>query len=336
VNTACHAINRLYLHRILKKTSYELLTSNKSNVSYFRVFGSKCYILVKKGRHSKFAPKAVEGFLLGYDSNTKAYRVFNKSSGLVEASSNVVFPLEQVDLGDIDEDEVPTTAMRTMAIGDVRPQEPQEQDQPSSSTLVHPPTRDDEQVPQEEGQDQGGAHEEQDKEEEASQVPPTQVWTMIQRNHLVDQILGDISKGVTTRSRLANFCEHYSFVSSIEPFRVEEALQDLNWVLVMQEELNNFKRNEVWSLVPHPNQNVVGTNWVFHNKQDEHGVVTRNKARLVAKGYAQVVGLDFEETFAPVARLESIWILLAYDAHHSFKLFQMDVKSAFLNGPIKE
>ena len=73
VNTACHAINRLYLHRLLKKTSYELLTGNKPNVSYFRVFGSKCYILVKKGRHSKFAPKVVEGFLLWYDSNTKAY-----------------------------------------------------------------------------------------------------------------------------------------------------------------------------------------------------------------------------------------------------------------------
>jgi hypothetical protein len=128
----------------------------------------------------------------------------------------------------------------------------------------------------------------------------------------VDQILGDISKGVTTRSRLANFCEHYSFVCSIEPFRVEEVLQDSDWVLAMQEELNNFKRNEVWSLVSHPKQNVVGTKWVFRNKQEEHDVVTRNKARLVAKGYAQVAGLDFEETFTLVARLESIRILLAY------------------------
>jgi hypothetical protein len=150
VNIACHAINRHYLHRLLKKTSYELLTGNKPNVSYFRVFGSKCYILVKKGRHSKFAPKAVEGFLLWYDSNTKAYRVFNKTSGLVEVSSDVVFdetngsPREQVDLDDIDEDEVPTAAMHTMAIGDVRPQEPHEEDQPSSSTMVHPPTQDDE------------------------------------------------------------------------------------------------------------------------------------------------------------------------------------------------
>jgi hypothetical protein len=110
---------------------------------------------VKKGRNSNFAPKAVEGFLLGYDSNTKAYRVFNKSSGLVEVSSDVVFdetngsPREQIDLDDVDEEDVPTAAIRTMAIGDVRPQEQKEQDQPSSSTMVHPPTQTDEQVHQE-------------------------------------------------------------------------------------------------------------------------------------------------------------------------------------------
>src|SRR5687767_15514832 len=142
VNIACYAINRLYLHRILKKTSYELLTGKNPNISYFRVFGSKCFILVKRSRKSKFAPKAVEGFLLGYDSNTKAYRVFNKSSGLVEVSSDVVFdetngsPREQVvDLDDVDEENIPTTAIRTMAIGNVRPQEQKEQDQPSSSTM---------------------------------------------------------------------------------------------------------------------------------------------------------------------------------------------------------
>jgi hypothetical protein len=156
---------------------------------------------VKKGRHSKFAPKVVEGFLLGYDSNTKAYRVVNKSLGLVEVSSDTVFdetngsPREQVDLDDIDADDVPTAAMCMMAIGDVRPQEQQEQDQPSSSTMVHPSTQDDGQVPQEEAC-QGGAQEEQVLEEEAPPVPPTQVRATIQRNHPVNQILGDISKGV--------------------------------------------------------------------------------------------------------------------------------------------
>ena len=104
-------------------------------------------------------------------------------------------------------------------------------------------------------------------------------------------------------------------MSSIEPYRVEDALRDSDWVLAMQEELNNFTRNEVWHLVPRPNQNVVGTKWVFRNKQDEHGVVTRNKAQLVAKGYSQVEG------YAPVARLESIRILLAYATYHGFKLY---------------
>jgi hypothetical protein len=94
----------------------------------------------------------------------------------------------------------------------VRPQEQQEQDQPSSSALVQPPTQNEEQVPQDEGMNQGGAHVEKDKEEEVPHAPPTQVRVTIQRNHPVDQILGDIIKGVTTRSRLANFCEHYSFV----------------------------------------------------------------------------------------------------------------------------
>jgi hypothetical protein len=89
-------------------------------------------------------------------------------------------------------------------------------------------------------------------------------------------------------------------------------------------------------LVERPKQNIVGTKLVFCNKQDEHGVVMRNEARLVAKGYSHVEGLDFKETFAPVARGESICILLAYATHHDFKLYQMDVKSALLNGPIKE
>jgi hypothetical protein len=81
---------------------------------------------------------------------------------------------------------------------------------------------------------------------------------------------------------------------------------------------------------------VISTKWVFRNKQDENRVVTRNKERLVAQGFTQIEGLDFEETYAPVARLEAIRMLLAYAAHHYFKLYQMDVKSAFLSGPIQE
>jgi hypothetical protein len=252
INTACYSINRLYLHRILKKTSYELLTGKKPNVSYFRVFGSKCFILVKRGRKSKFAPKAVEGFLLGYDSNTRAYRFFNKSTGLVEVSCDIVFDetngsqVEQNDLDELDDEEAPCVALRNMSIGDVCPKEskepPQAQDQPLSSNQASPPTQDEDQAqdneeddqedepPQEESNDQGGDDHDKDKEDDQEvqgQRPPhPRVHQAIQRDHPVNSILGDIHKGVTTRSRVAHFCEHYSFVSSIEPYRVEDALRD--------------------------------------------------------------------------------------------------------------
>jgi hypothetical protein len=185
-----------------------------------------------------------------------------------------------------------------MSIGDVYPKESKEpsqaQDQPSSSMQASPPTQDEDQVQdnededqkdeplQEEDNDQGGDEVDQDKEDEQEiqgQRPPhPRVHQAIQRDHPVNSILDDIHKGVTTQSRVAHFCEHYSFVSSIEPYRVEDALRDSDWVLAMQEELNNFTRNVVCHLVPRPNQNVVGTKWVFRNKQDEHGVGTRNKA----------------------------------------------------------
>ncbi|GJX21817.1 retrovirus-related pol polyprotein from transposon TNT 1-94 [Tanacetum coccineum] len=105
----------------------------------------------------------------------------------------------------------------------------------------------------------------------------------------------------------------------------------------MQEELNQFIANDVWELVPQPrNMKIIGTKWVFRNKLDENGIVSRNKARLVAQGYNQQEGIDYDETYASVARLESIRILLAYACALDFKLFQMDVKSAFLNGFINE
>jgi hypothetical protein len=173
-----------------------------------------------------------------------------------------------------------------MSIGDVCPKEseepPQAQDQPSSSIQASPLTQDEEMAQEEQDEDQDneppqeddinqeGDEDNQDKEvdqEIQDQRPPhPRVHQAIQRDHPVNSILGDIHKGVTTRSRVAHFCEHYSFVSSIEPYGIEDTLRDLDWVVAMQEELNNFIRNEVWYLVPRPNQNVVGTKWVFRNK----------------------------------------------------------------------
>ena len=142
-------------------------------------------------------------------------------------------------------------------------------------------------------------------------IAPQRIHHVLAKDHPVDQIMGDISKGVQTRSRIASFCEHYSFVSFLEPNHVDEALKDPDWVNAMHKELNNFTWNQVWDLVERPkNYNVIGTKWVFRNKQNEDGMVVRNKAGLVAQGFTQVEGLDFGKTFAPVARLEAIRILL--------------------------
>nr|GFB00522.1 retrovirus-related Pol polyprotein from transposon TNT 1-94 [Tanacetum cinerariifolium] len=112
---------------------------------------------------------------------------------------------------------------------------------------------------------------------------------------------------------------------------------DNSWIVAMQEELDQFIANDVWELVPQPrNMTIIGTKWVFRNKLDENGIVSQNKARLVAQGYNQQEGINYDKTYALVARLESIRILLAYACALNFKLFQMEVKSAFLNDFINE
>ncbi|WVZ51889.1 hypothetical protein U9M48_002989 [Paspalum notatum var. saurae] len=151
-------------------------------------------------------------------------------------------------------------------------------------------------------------------------------------------MIGDIHQCVTRSSvNSLAFFSHSAYVASFEPRDVSHALSDPNWVNAMHEELEKFERNHVWDLVePPPNCRPIGTKWVFKNKQGEDGMVVRNKARLVAQGFCQKERIDYEETFAPVARLEAIRILLAFAASKSFKLQQMDVKSAFLNGFIEE
>ncbi|GJT53124.1 retrovirus-related pol polyprotein from transposon TNT 1-94 [Tanacetum coccineum] len=156
------------------------------------------------------------------------------------------------------------------------------------------------------------------------------------RNHPLENVIGNLNQR-TLRSQAQNQNNFYCFISTIEPKNVNEALGDESWIVAMQKELNQFIANDVWELLPQPkNMTIIGTKWVFRNKLDENGIVSRNKARLVAQGYNQQEGIDYDETYASVARLESIRILLAYDCTLDFKLFQMDVKSALLNGFINE
>ena len=329
INTACHASNRVYLHRFLKKTPYELLIGRKPNISYFRVFGCKCYIFKKRKHLGKFESRCDVGFLIGYSSNSKAYRVFNSATSKIEETCDVEFDETNGSQGEVfacDDvgDEPLREVMKNIAIGQVKPKEEEEIITPStqdgapskddskeeaSPTIHHDESSDgkdeapqppqdvqDEQVVQEQlhfddthiTSEQAQAQAQNVEPQEDSSSQPQKRLTRTSRNHPIDLVMGDPTGGTRTRRRqYASFSEHYSFVSCLEPSNVDEALEDSDWVMAMQEELNDFTRNEVWVLEERPqDKNIIGTKWVFCNKQDEHGVLIQNKIRLVAKGFA--------------------------------------------------
>ncbi|KAK1699138.1 hypothetical protein QYE76_015835 [Lolium multiflorum] len=334
ISTAVHYSNRLFLRPLHNKTPYELLTGNNPNVMYIRVFGCKCLVKNNKGKLGKFETRTIEGIFVGYAENSHAYRYYNRSTGTIEVSCDVVFledngsQVEQVVPCVAGNDDDPSSAIKHMGIGHIRPMEVHSDDQGdgievSSSPQVEPSsnqvepssaTQDvsstqDEPHPEEQEESPQPTEQDHDDDQETSSthvqtqvVPHDQVLARYEfidhegtirkikaatraSDMKVDLVLGSISKGVVTRRHhalLMTYCEHHAFVSIFEPLKVHEALVDPDWVIAMQEELECFTRNEVWSLVERPKDhriNVIGTKWVFKNKQDEDGIVIRNKAR---------------------------------------------------------
>ncbi|XP_040370262.1 uncharacterized protein LOC112183342 isoform X3 [Rosa chinensis] len=321
ISTACYTANRAFLRPGTNKTPYELWKGKKPNVSHLRVFGSPCYIYRDREYLGKFDARSDKGIFLGYSLDSRAYRVYNKRTMSVMESYNV--------------------SIDDCAVSNV--QVNPDEDQPSGSRV------------------NVGLNEETDdsSNDPIFDHPPVlrTGFKQVQKDHSTQDVIGNVHEGIQTRRQVAtkvstdsalacfltenevniNIISHCGFVSLIEPKNVKEALNDDEWINAMHDELNQFARNDVWYLVPRLSEfNVIGTKWIFRNKSDEHGNVTRNKARLVAQGYKQVEGLDFDETFAPVARLESVRLLLAIACHLHFTLYQMDVKSAFLNGVLQE
>ncbi|GJW53228.1 retrovirus-related pol polyprotein from transposon TNT 1-94 [Tanacetum coccineum] len=298
VDTSTYILNRILIRAILGKTPYELLRGRKPTLDYFRVFGSKCFILNTKDYLTKFDPKSYEGVFLGYSQNSKAYIILNKHTRKVKESLNVTF------------DETPPPSKTSPLVDD-------DLDEEEAIKIIEKKNLENDIV---------------DETLEVDEI----INIKESRNHPLENVIGNLNQR-TLRSQAQNQSNFFCFISTIEPKNVNEALRDESWIVVMQEELNQFVANDVWELVPQPrNMTIIGTKWVFRNKLDENGIVSRNKARLVAQGYNQQEGINYDETYAPVARLESIRILLAYACALDFKLFQMDVKSAFLNNFINE
>ncbi|KAG5544018.1 hypothetical protein RHGRI_016690 [Rhododendron griersonianum] len=264
----------------------------------------------------------------GYSNTSRAFRVYNlRTSTLVESADVVVDDTtldENINCNDDDEGSWDIFEGETLSkpIDNVPPTNLKNSDvcEPEEESIVNEVQTDEEL----------GQHDllPADAKEPSSRV---------KLNHPKNLVIGDINDKMLTRRKAKNVVHCVCYTSSLEPKRVEEALSDELWIEAMQEELQQFDRNSVWYLVPRPTHtNVIGTKWIFKNKKDSEGIVVRNKARLVAQGYTQIEGIDFEETFAPVARLESIRLLFGIASHLNIKLSQMDVKSAFLNGDLME
>ncbi|GJS03372.1 retrovirus-related pol polyprotein from transposon TNT 1-94 [Tanacetum coccineum] len=167
--------------------------------------------------------------------------------------------------------------------------------------------------------------------------PSVQCWT---RDHPLEHVIGNPSQSIRTRRQLetdGEICMFALTMNQTEPKNIKEAMADSAWIESMQEELHQFDRLNVWELVDRPLcKNVINLKWLWKNKHDEENTVIRNKSCLVAKGCAQKEGIDFEESFPPVARLEAVRLFIAYAAHKSFTVYQMEVITTFLYGPLKE
>ncbi|GJZ69731.1 retrovirus-related pol polyprotein from transposon TNT 1-94 [Tanacetum coccineum] len=298
IDTSTYILNRILIRPILGKTPYEIFRGRKPSLEYFKVFGSKCFILNTKDHLTKFDPKSYKGVFLGYSQNSKAYVVLNKHTMKVEESLNVTF-----------NESPPPTKLSPLVDDDVGEEEAIKKNTKIANT----------------------------NNEEYESIEVDEIVNIKEsKNHPLDQVIGNLNQR-TLRSQAQNHSNFFCFISTIQPKNVNEALKDESWVVAMQEELNQFLVNDIWELVPLPiSQSVIGTKCVYRNKLDENGIVSRNKARLVAQGYNQQEGIDYDETYALVARLESIRILLAIASANDFKLYQIDVKSAFLNGFINE
>lgn len=362
INTACYTQNRTLINKEHDKTPYEIMANKRPTLSYFHVFGAKCFVLKDGNEHlGKFDPKAEEGIFIGYSLEAKAYRIYMIKDQKVIESLNVTFDdtklpslqrekdsesliIENLheDFSDTEEEPEVDTGIINNNVNDSSPT--------NDSRITTSRTQDASRSTTHYGEssvsasnNSGGAgegstshtqHNYEQGETSRPYLPRQRVWS---RDHPFELIIGDPESGVRTRRATEDECNYAGFISETEPKKVEDALKDPDWVIAMQEELNQFERQKVWTLVPRPrNRSVIGTKWVFRNKLDEQGIVTRNKARLVAKGYSQEEGIDYDETYAPVARLEAIRMFLAFAAHQDFKVYQMDVKSAFLNGKLEE
>ncbi|KAJ9538292.1 hypothetical protein OSB04_031025 [Centaurea solstitialis] len=357
VNTSCYVQNRVLIVKSKGKTPYELFEKKKPYIGFLQPFGCPCTILDTKTHLGKIKSKSDDGFFVGYSSQSKALRVFNSTTRIIEESDNVKCNENTPNipgsgpnwLFDIDSltnslnmsytvnagsDESTVDDHTKSGSAEKSDDQPIEESTPSQNLGGIPAL--------EEGPQWDQEPEVNDSNLGVDLTEEPLHLTRTQKNHPPTLVIGDIQSPMITRKQSKNLPNpHLSmisvFLSQTEPKKATDAMKDPSWIEAMQEELLQFVLQHVWDLVDLPKgHRVIGTKWIFRNKTDERGIVIKNKARLVAQGYTQEEGIDYDDVFAPVARIEAIRLFLAFASYKGFKVYQMDVKSAFLYGTIDE
>nr|GFB49757.1 hypothetical protein [Tanacetum cinerariifolium] len=327
IATACFTQNHLIIHKRFDKTPYELMSKRKPNIKFFRLFRCRCYLLNDYGDVGKLKAKeemASKQFSLepdlsnlnetGKSSNPPVSEVSETSKKYLEDLFHNFYD-EYFDSSKIMKSS--TTNVETSINEEVFHEVFESFQWESSSSSLNDDVQ---QIPEE-------------------VILPQTNTQSIPINMIPNGDEASSSHNVfNERLKDSYFDANTSFHDPfIEPANVAEALRDADWVSATQEELDQFERLKVWRLVPRPEgKSVIKTKWIFKNNKDESSLVIRNKARLVAVGCSQQEGIDYDETFALVARIEAIHLFLAYAAHKDFTVYQMDVKTAFLKGILKE
>nr|GEW73183.1 retrovirus-related Pol polyprotein from transposon TNT 1-94 [Tanacetum cinerariifolium] len=321
IATACYTQNKSIIILTHDKTAYHIINDRKPLLKHLHIFVFICYITRDGKKLDKMKEKGDMCILVGYSTQSNGYRVYNKRTRMIVESIYIRFD----EIKEVSETSAGSNLKDTQPTTNIQPTSA-----PSTPTYVHAEENNDNQAEEE--------HLPDDEFTNPFYAPTQEVNES--SSHNIEQVRGNPSRPVQTRRQLVTYPEMYMFaltVSTAEPKIIKEAMADSAWIEAMQEEHHQFDRLQVWELVDKPfGKYVIRLKWLWKNKKDEDQTVIRNKARLVVKGYAQEEGIDFEGSFALVARLEAVRIFVAYAAHKSFPIYQKDVKTAFLNGPLKE
>ncbi|GJX67082.1 putative ribonuclease H-like domain-containing protein [Tanacetum coccineum] len=364
VSTACYVHNRILIVKPHYKTHCELFRGLKPSLSFMKPFGCHVTILNTLDSLGKFDGKTDDGFFVGYSLSSKAFRVYNTRTRKVEENLHIGFlknktmiegsvpkwlfdidSLTQsmnyvpVSTGTTTNESADTSYFDSSTKNDDKGEPKSVDDDPKMVTDDLHDDSDDNTVSPEvnTGGPTVNTASPEDMFRDDHSLEATHVEFVSDKDEPQVE-LGNIPNSYTVPTTPhTKIHKDHPPENVIEPNRVNKALSDPAWVEAMQEELLQFERQKVWILVDLPKGNrPIGLKWIFKNKTDERGIVIRNKARLVAQGHTQEEGIDYDDVFALVGRIEAIRLFLAYASFMGFMVYQMDVKSAFLYGKIEE